>query len=145
MYLLLIHLQNLLPIHSNIDIPLVSLFSLATFLVLLQHFCAHLPWLLCGLIHSSGLGVGHSGMSLQHFYPRISSLLLSPILGSLLPEFLHVVETTGFSLLPVTYSFHSSNGIVVNMWLASWRLHFPTHVGVTTWLGFAKWMKVEAM
>lgn len=69
--------------HSNIDILLVSLFSLAALLVLLQHFYAHLHWVLCGLIHSSSLGVGHSGMSLQH-YPGIH-LCCSLILGSLLP------------------------------------------------------------
>ena len=66
MYLLLMHPQNLLSIHSNTGILLLgSLFSLATLLELLQLSCSHLDWSLCSLSHSSGLWLGHSACMLS--------------------------------------------------------------------------------
>ena len=61
MYLLLMHPQNLLSIHSNTGILLLgSLFSLATLLELLQLSWSHLDWSLCSLSHSSGWDILHA-------------------------------------------------------------------------------------
>lgn len=38
-----------------------------------------------------------------------------------------MVETAGYLLQFILSLFHC-NRIVVNMWLPSWRLHFPTHL-----------------